>query len=209
MRLVKLCKLTPVFPSVDTQNLPLLYILFTGNMSKSLASFDSSTDNKQKKFWIAGGVFGGVLLALYAFSGSSTPEAGHVETARVTKVNTCYIIMVTVELTWIHPGCCCPSRKDYHGYCHAHSTRTHQSSPNHRKNYWSRWFSPSRLPYSVSIGIDDGFLVLTLVNHPISQFGDISSGCMGTGGHFNPFAKDHGAPKDENRHVGTLSLRMK
>lgn len=32
---------------------------------------------------------------------------------------------------------------------------------------------------------------------------------MGTGGHFNPFSKEHGAPHDENRHVGTLRLHTR
>lgn len=34
--------------------------------------------------------------------------------------------------------------------------------------------------------------------------GDLSKGCAGAGGHFNPFGKEHGAPTDETRHVGDL-----
>lgn len=39
-----------------------------------------------------------------------------------------------------------------------------------------------------------------------SEFGDLSSGCLSTGGHFNPFGRDHGAPFDPptKRHVGDL-----
>lgn len=38
----------------------------------------------------------------------------------------------------------------------------------------------------------------------IHQFGDYSSGCGSTGGHFNPAGKEHGGPKDDNRHAGDL-----
>jgi len=34
--------------------------------------------------------------------------------------------------------------------------------------------------------------------------GDLSKGCASAGAHFNPFSKDHGAPTDDNRHVGDL-----
>ncbi|GJQ71553.1 hypothetical protein Trydic_g11261 [Trypoxylus dichotomus] len=34
--------------------------------------------------------------------------------------------------------------------------------------------------------------------------GDLSDGCTSTGSHFNPFNKSHGAPEDDNRHVGDL-----
>lgn len=109
------------FLSVDIQRPPLLYIHITNNMSKSITSLDTKTDNKQRKLWIAGGVFGGVLLALYAFSGSSTPEAAHVKAARVTKVDICDSMMLTASSLEFTSGCRCAHRKA-HGYRHSHST---------------------------------------------------------------------------------------
>ncbi|CAG8781257.1 17900_t:CDS:2 [Gigaspora margarita] len=36
------------------------------------------------------------------------------------------------------------------------------------------------------------------------EYGDNSNGCTSAGDHYNPFNKTHGAPTDENRHLGDL-----
>ncbi len=38
----------------------------------------------------------------------------------------------------------------------------------------------------------------------IHEKADFSNGCMSAGPHYNPFNKSHGAPEDEERHVGDM-----
>eukprot|EP01083_Nonionella_stella_P084876 235051_1 len=42
------------------------------------------------------------------------------------------------------------------------------------------------------------------VGFHVHEYGDLSDGCKSCAGHFNPHGKEHGAPTDENRHIGDL-----
>ncbi|ODN02535.1 Superoxide dismutase [Cu-Zn] [Orchesella cincta] len=38
----------------------------------------------------------------------------------------------------------------------------------------------------------------------VHESGNVSGGCGSTGGHYNPYGKNHGAPSDDERHIGDL-----
>ncbi|PUU78753.1 Cu,Zn superoxide dismutase SOD1 [Tuber borchii] len=59
--------------------------------------------------------------------------------------------------------------------------------------------SPTTITYNIT-GNDPN----ALRGMHVHQFGDNTNGCTSAGPHFNPFDKTHGAPTDDERHVGDL-----
>ncbi|KAG8190853.1 hypothetical protein JTE90_028347 [Oedothorax gibbosus] len=64
--------------------------------------------------------------------------------------------------------------------------------------------SQDRVTSPVSVTGEISGLSTGLHGFHVHQYGDLSNGCTSAGGHYNPFGKQHGAPMDENRHVGDL-----
>jgi len=57
---------------------------------------------------------------------------------------------------------------------------------------------PTTICYKIT-GLEPG-----LHGFHVHEFADFSNGCMSAGPHYNPYGKTHGAPEDEERHVGDL-----
>ncbi|KAG8190852.1 hypothetical protein JTE90_028347 [Oedothorax gibbosus] len=67
-----------------------------------------------------------------------------------------------------------------------------------------RFSTAQRVTSPVSVTGEISGLSTGLHGFHVHQYGDLSNGCTSAGGHYNPFGKQHGAPMDENRHVGDL-----
>ncbi|THH23169.1 hypothetical protein EUX98_g8008 [Antrodiella citrinella] len=66
-------------------------------------------------------------------------------------------------------------------------------------------FTQANLGDPVSISLDlKGLDPSAKRGFHVHVSGDLSGGCVSAGSHFNPFAKNHGAPGDVERHVGDL-----
>ncbi|XP_067652048.1 superoxide dismutase [Cu-Zn]-like [Haliotis asinina] len=61
-----------------------------------------------------------------------------------------------------------------------------------------------KMPIEIKVDIDGLLAMDSVTKHGfhVHSYGDLTDGCGGAGGHYNPFRVTHGGPEDSTRHIG-------
>lgn len=115
------------------------------------------------------------------------------------------VLLVSVLPLFVDAGCFCTYGQYKYGICKLSADPAQAQGLTGIVKFRQKTCSWCSQPIQISIDIS-GLPVGTTAKHGfhIHQLGDVSEGCGSTGGHYNPYGRDHGAPTDSTRHIGDL-----